>query len=223
MNTSEKVINIHQQIQKDIYRMLPEKAKKICLYASMIEDNNEIRGEMFFYYFPAGILKKKPINVYEIPEIFSIDEEQYSNLAKQLYDSIKKLKSFYVSKDRKTWSNLTITIFETKYRIEFNYDDLEKSLFNSIDRHIIWRYKYLELPIESFNKEERAIIDKYFNSDEYREGTNYVYEENIYEKHKLTTMDYSIESNNDERKNMKVKKEDQNNNIDSIKNQLLNF
>ena len=33
------------------------------------------KGEMYFYYFPKGIIKKKPVNCYEIPSLFDIDED----------------------------------------------------------------------------------------------------------------------------------------------------
>ena len=94
MSVEEDIRNLHKEIQQNIRGMLPEKYKKICLYASVMEEGQAQNGEMFFYYFPAGILKKNPINVYEIPRIFDIEEEQYAKLEKRLYESIKKLKHY---------------------------------------------------------------------------------------------------------------------------------
>ena len=221
MNTDENIVSIHKQIQKSILKMLPEKFKKICLYASVIEDNDEIKnGEMFFYYFPAGILKKNPINVYEIPEMFSIDDEQYSILESELYESIRKLKNYYKSKDGRKWTNLTITMSGTKYRVEFNYDNLVKSKFNGFDRHIIWRYKYLDLPIESFNKDEKMILKSYFDSQENKDSIYYTYEENVYEKQKITAMN----RNNNYVKETEIKQKKQEEEAQkNVKNQLLNF
>ena len=228
MNSKERVNEIHKEIQQNILKMIPEKYKKICLYASIIEGHKKTTGEMFFYYFPSGILKKKPINVYEIPEIFNIDEDQYNALEKRLYESIKKLEGFYKLEDRSKWSNLTITISESKYKVEFNYDSLITSKFGSKDRHIIWRFKYLELPIESFNKEDRRIIEDYFNSPEYYNAKYVIYEENIYEKQRVLTMDYN---NGDIEKDKTHKEENGKKNTEekektkpkTIKNQLLNF
>ena len=230
MNNEERVKEIHKEIQQNILSMIPEKYRKICLYASIIEGHKKTTGEMFFYYFPSGILKKNPINVYEIPEIFNIDEDQYNELEKRLYESIKKLEGFYRSKDRKKWSNLTITISDTKHRVEFNYDSLITSKFGGKDRHIIWRFKYLELPRESFNKEERRTIENYFKSSEYFNAKFVIYEENIYEKQRILTMDYN---NNEIGKEKEETREEENSvkNIEKkekpkqkkIKNQLLNF
>jgi len=222
MNTDDKTIGIHKQIQTNLMKMLPEKFRKICLYASVAKksDRNN-KGEMFFYYFPAGILKKNPINVYEIPEIFSIDEEQYSKLEDKLYESIKKLKNHYKSRNNRNWTNLTITISGTKYKVEFYYEDLEKSEFDSLERHIIWRYKYLELPIESFNKDEKKVIKRYFESQEYNNILINDYEENIYEKPPIAITNYNKGKfiKEEEIKQKEQEEEAQK----KVKNQLLNF
>ena len=234
MKNDERIMEIHKEIQQNILHMIPEKFKKVCLYASIIEGHKKTNGEMFFYYFPSGILKKNPINVYEIPELFIIDEEQYSKLEEKLYQSIQNLDGYYKSKDKKKWSNLTITISDNKYKVEFNYDNLIATKFNSMDRHIIWRYKYLDLPIESFNRKERKIIEKYFDSVEYYNANYVVYEENIYEKQKVLIMDYNKEENKskssfEEKDNEGASKKSPQDHISkdankkSTKNQLLNY
>ena len=78
MSVENDIKSLHKEIQKNIIVMLPEKYKKVCLYASVIDGNQVQNGEMFFYYFPSGILKKNPINVYQIPKIFDFEEEQYA-------------------------------------------------------------------------------------------------------------------------------------------------
>lgn len=249
MSVENDIKSLHKEIQKNIIVMLPEKYKKVCLYASVIDGNQVQNGEMFFYYFPSGILKKNPINVYQIPKIFDFEEEQYAKLEKILYESIKKLKKYCVDFEQNLWSNLTIIIEGTKYFVEYNYDDLINSEFDNYSRHIIWRYKYLDMPIESYTKKEREIIDRYFESYEYRNSHTVIYEENIYEKpvtkNKVTIYD-SVESHDDyikkttmlESKNTKsqlvamqdIIEKDNNNHIDKnkileiqnpIKNQLL--
>ena len=49
----------------------------------------------------------------------------------------------------------------TKFKVEYNYDDLENSEFNSYERHIIWRYEYLGIGEEQVNKKDREILKKY--------------------------------------------------------------
>ena len=65
----------HCDVQKKIFEMIPEKWDKVYLYASIIDHFNNLQtGEMFLFYFPKGLLKKRPVNVYGVPEKFNIDE-----------------------------------------------------------------------------------------------------------------------------------------------------
>ena len=110
-------------------------------------------GELFFYYIPRGILKKKPVNVYEIPNKFNIDENQYFQLVNLLYNKIKQLREeFGRSETKELWSNITISINNLKFKVEYNYDDLLNNDFNSYERHIIWRVKYLGIIPEQCTK-----------------------------------------------------------------------
>ncbi|MCI8519657.1 MAG: DUF600 family protein [Clostridia bacterium] len=121
----EEIKKAYEEIQKKIFFMLPENWEKVCLYASIVEQpNEEITGEMFFYYFPRGILKKRPINVYEVPEKFGIDEKQYLGLADNLYKSIKALRETCIKNNEKPWSNVTIIIESQSIRVIYEYDDL---------------------------------------------------------------------------------------------------
>lgn len=217
MSVEKDIKSFHKEIQKNIIAMIPERYKKICLYASVIDESQLSTGEMFFYYFPGGILKKNPINVYEIPKMFDVEEEQYIKLEKALYESIKKLKMYCVTIEQNLWSNITIIMEGTRYIVEYNYDDLINSEFDNYSRHLIWRYKYLDIPIESYNKKEREIIQRYFESYEYRSSETVVYEESIYEKpiNKITLYD-SVETHDDF-----IKKQVMSEPKNSIKNQLI--
>lgn len=73
--------------------MIPEKWDSIYLYASIERKVNYLEtGELFFYYFPKGILKKNPVNIYEIPKKFNLEEEGYIKLAENLYNLIRQLR-----------------------------------------------------------------------------------------------------------------------------------
>ena len=61
---------MYEEIQRRLYYMIPEKWDKLYLYSSVIDmPNGEKKGELYFYYIPKGILKKKPVNVYENTKI----------------------------------------------------------------------------------------------------------------------------------------------------------
>lgn len=145
--------------------MIPEKWDRIYLYASVMEGVNYLQtGEMFFYYFPKGILKKDPINVYEVPNKFNLDDTKYFKLADELYGVIKKLREEYIHINGKTWSNVTISIENCKFIVEYGFEDLKESSYTSYDRHIIFRYKYLKTGINTYNKRERNTILKLYGA-----------------------------------------------------------
>lgn len=174
MRYQTDIKEIHEEIQEKIFMMLPERWNSLYLYASVIDHFDKLKtGEMFFYYFPKGMLKKRPINVYEVPNKFNIDEEQYFKLADDLYKRIKALRNIQIGNKERPWSNVTIIIEKLKYKVIYNYDNLTGENFDSIDRRLIWTYRYLKEPYESFNKKEREIIEKYENEEKS--------EENIYE------------------------------------------
>ena len=65
---TKKIKEIYENIQKKLFYMIPEKWENLYLYASIIDKPKEqSTGELFFYYVPKSILKKNPVNVYEIP------------------------------------------------------------------------------------------------------------------------------------------------------------
>ena len=48
--------------------------------------------------------------------------------------------------------------------IEFDYEDLINSPYDSYERHVIWRYLNLKEAIDVFSKKEQKIIDVYTSS-----------------------------------------------------------
>ena len=236
---------IYEDIQRKIYYMIPDKWEKLYLYASVIDtENDKTKGELFFYYIPKGILKKNPVNVYEIPSKFNLNEKEYLELVEILYNEIKKLREIYKKIELgETWSNITISIENTDFKIEFKYDDLVNSEYSSFDRHIIWRYQYLNIGMEQLNKEEKEILRKYLTGPKnlVREE---VYETGIYIQDIKKIIDYDttneeetyIKEDENEKNNIyekrgkkeskhevkqEIKKEEQNE--VKIKNQILSF
>ena len=78
---TKKIKEMYEDIQRRIFYMIPEKWEKLYLYASVMDiiDGHKT-GELFFYYIPKVIVKKNPVNVYEIPQKFNLDEKEYIKL-----------------------------------------------------------------------------------------------------------------------------------------------
>ena len=165
LNHTKKIKEIYEDIQKKLFYMIPEKWESLYLYSSVIDlGNNEKTGELFFYYIPKGIFRKNPVNVYEIPTKFNIEENQYLQLVEILYNEIKMLREeFKKSETGKLWTNITISIQDMKFKVEYRYDDLLNDIFDSYERHVIWRYKYLGIGIEQVGKKEKEILERYFS------------------------------------------------------------
>ena len=150
----DKIQSLYKEIQTLLIKLVPDNWKSICLYASVLEGKN---GEMYFYYFPKRIIKANPINCYEIAEKYGIDEEIYNKNLRKLYEYIKELKKVENNK----WTNITIVMDLNFFTIEYHYNDLINSKYNDEQRRIIWRYKYLGIPLESLNLTNRLLVEGY--------------------------------------------------------------
>lgn len=182
MLTTSEIRKSYEKIQKQLFYMIPEKWDKVFLYASVLEHYNSIQtGEMFFYYYPKSVLKKNPVNVYEVPNKFNIDEKAYLKLAEKLYDELKKLREYFITSGEKPWTNLTISIQNFKFNVEYSYENLVNSKYTSYDRHLIWRHKYLDIPLTSYQKKDRKMIEEYLAEEEHNKKIS-TYNEGIYKK-----------------------------------------
>ncbi len=164
LNHTKKIKEIYEDIQRKLFYMIPEKWEKLYLYSSVLDepDREGKTGELFFYYIPKGIFKKKPVNVYEIPAKFNLDENQYLRLVQLLYDKIKELrKEFQKSERKEIWTNLTLSIQSLKFKVEYDYTDLSLSDFSSYERHVIWRYENLGIGEEQVSKRDKEVLKRY--------------------------------------------------------------
>ena len=197
MLTTSEIRKLYEKIQKQLFYMIPEKWDKVFLYASVLEHYNNVQtGEMFFYYYPKSVLKKNPVNVYEVPNKFNIDEQAYFKLAEKLYDELKSLRTYLVSMGENPWTNLTISIQNFKFKVEYSYENLVNSKYTSYDRHLIWRHKYLDVPLTSYQKKDRKMIEEYLKEEEHNKKIS-TYNEGIYKKPISNITEYNKQEENE--------------------------
>lgn len=192
---TKKIKEMYEDIQRRIVYMIPEKWDKMYLYASISDliDGHKT-GELFFYYIPKGIFKKNPVNVYEIPQKFNLDEKEYLKLVNILYKKIVALREEFKKIELvPTWTNLTMAIQGIQFKVEYDYEDLSKSKFSNYERHIIWRYNYLGIKEEQLNKQERAILERYLLGEKVVRRRER-YETGVYIKNIKNIVDYDTES-----------------------------
>lgn len=238
MLVTPKIKIIYKEIQKKLFYMLPEKWDSIYLYASVIQHAKLQTGEMFFYYIPKGVLKKNPVNVYEVPSRFNIEEQDYLKLVDDLYEKLKELREEMINSGEKPWSNVTISIEKIKFKAEFMYDNLSHSKFSSYDRHLAWQYEYLNKPLNSYNKKEREIIEQILSEKNIIIDDISIYEEPLYiQKDVKSIIDFDKEEINDdinqfnkdmetslhiENKKENILNEISTNEVKKVKSQILN-
>ena len=140
-----QVNDLYKDIQDLLYKLVPEKFRRLYLYASIINGKN---GEMFFYYFPRTLLKSNAVNCYDIPDKFGIDENSYNENLNSLFNLIRRL--YVIQKG--AWTNITIKFEGRIFTVEYHFNDLVNS---------IWCSKYLNIPEEKFSKAERKLIENY--------------------------------------------------------------
>ena len=125
LNSSKRIKKIYEEIQQKIFYAVPGKWEELYLYASIIDRLGMVQtGEMYFNFLPKGLLKRKFINVYEVPSKYDIEEEEYMKLVKLLYEQIKLLREEFEKENQKVWSNITISIKNNRFKVEYNYDNL---------------------------------------------------------------------------------------------------
>mgnify|MGYP004496977617 CR=1 FL=1 len=196
MQSNTIIEKLYFEIRKSIFNMIPEKCDEVYLYATVIvDDENEESGEMFFFYYPKGIIRKRPVNVYEIPSRFNIEEKEYMKMAEKLYELLKQLRKqckIYYGID---WSNVTISIKNVEFKAEYNCDDLINSFYSDKDRKLIWQYKYLDYPIEKISKSNKEILDNYLSEEENGMHKIFSHVENFYKKMEKKSIIYNNQEN----------------------------
>ncbi len=217
LRTTKSMREKYEKIQNYIFSLIPEKWEEIYLYASVVTNSeNKQTGELFFYYIPKGILKKRAINVYEVPKRFNINEEQYLKIVEDLYKCITELKQDFIDTEQDIWTNLTISIANCKFKVEYNYDILlpmtEEEIFQ---RNTIWKYKYLNLGGET--KEERKILDEYFSV--LKPTKKETYETGLYMKTDSNSISFDKEDSF-HREFLLYEKEDISNKTESFKSRI---
>ena len=106
LRTTKNMKDKYEKIQTCLFDLIPEKWEEIYLYASIIDLPGDTQtGEMYFYYLPKGLLKKKPVNVYEVPKRFNINESEYLKLVDVLYQTIKELRQDFIETEQEISRN----------------------------------------------------------------------------------------------------------------------
>ena len=182
----------YKKIQDHLFEMIPESWKTVFLHTSFVDIKNQIpKGKLFVYYVPKGILKRKPVNCYEIPSLFDIDEEDYSRLIMSLYNVIKLLRDNYKKYRKEKFTTIDIICSNKKFIVKYGFEDLLNSQYSAEERHLIWRYENLQIDLDSLNKNDRKVLEYYIQESKVSlPKKQEIVETEIYERPSRASIDY---------------------------------
>lgn len=151
---------VYQEILNTINEIIPVNWENVLLYAEILDDSREV------YFFFNTNKQQEYIYSHDIPDIFEVSENIYDDLLINLQDSFKKLRDEFKINEQKTWTNLTLKIKNrNQFIIDFNYDDVLNSHYNTYQRMAIWEYENLGyLPEDEEDKE--AVLNYIKNKDD---------------------------------------------------------
>ena len=217
LNNTKKIKEIYEEIQKKIFYAVPGRWDELYLYASIIDRLGKVQtGEMYFYFMPKGILKRKFVNVYEVPSKYNIEEDEYMKLVDLLYGEIKALRDEFAKTGQKVWSNITISIKNNRFKVEYNYDNLLGGQDEYYDHHIFWRNKYLH--IEPHGRKEKNAIEQYLKNRQFSKKKDEEYDMGLYQKMHTNIITYET---TDTKENQKVEYLATKQEEKKVKNQIL--
>lgn len=182
----------YMQIQNHLFEIIPESWKTVFLHTSIIDIPNQIpKGELFVYYIPKGLLKRKPVNCYEVPSLFDIDEEEYSRYIISLYNVIKHLRDNYKKFRKQKFTTIDIMCSNKKFVVKYGFEDLLNSNYSQEERHLIWRYENLQIDLDSLNRNDRKILEYYIQESKVSLPKKVeIVETEVYERPSQATIDY---------------------------------
>lgn len=147
--------NLYKEIAETVNEMIPEQWEKFWFYAQV----SETGGGTYFYYNTPDEPKNYKYSL-EVPFIFTIDEDDFTEKKRKLFDLSEKLRDVYKENDQELWYSFTLSLEKTgKLNISFDYTDWFSTDYSFSDQQIIWKHKYLgEEPSDTSLK---GIIEKY--------------------------------------------------------------
>ena len=93
---------------------------------------------------------------------------------------IKKLRKEYIATNGSLWTNITISIADCTFKVEYGFENLATSPYSNYDRHLVFRYKYLKTGLNTYSKREKQMVIDYIEREENSNKRIDIYEESIY-------------------------------------------
>ena len=122
-------------IANKIQDILPQGWKKVVFYAEVTDDSYE----MFYYAFTSE--SDKPIQCYDLPELYEINEDQIDAIFEEIYEPLREERSSLVSEGKEAWTNYTLILTEDgHFKVDYDFTSLEDGGY---EYRKSWKNKYI--------------------------------------------------------------------------------
>ena len=147
---NELISALTQQINDTI----PDEWKEFYFHADI---NDDFSGGVYFFFNTEEDVNY--IYCEDIPEIYNVDEEEYSNERRKLYRLSKSLKQLFIEYEQVLWQAITIIVDE-KRTLKMDYDYTECLGSSSGHNEMIDYFEYKYLGKVPGDKEEEELFKK---------------------------------------------------------------
>lgn len=123
-------------IADKIQDILPQEWKKVVFYAEVTDDSYE----MFYYVFTSE--SNKPIQCYDLPDLYEIDENKIDAIFEELYKPLREERSSLAVEGKEPWTNYTLLLTDDgHFKVDYDFTSLEDGGYNYRKD---WKHKYLD-------------------------------------------------------------------------------
>ena len=148
----ERQNELIRAIAQQVSDTIPDTWEKFYFHADI---NDDFSGGVYFFFNTAEDVNY--IYCEDIPEIYNVDEEEYSNERRKLYRLSKSLKQLFIENNQEPWQAITIIVDEKRsLKMDYDYADWLSSPYTPTPLMNYFEYKYLGKMPE--DKEEEKLF-----------------------------------------------------------------
>ena len=133
--TAEQFDKCYKEIAHQINTMIPEEWATAKLYAESWPGYFTV----YFYYDPEST--NRPILNLDIPDLFSVDSDDFHLQKRQLRRTILALQQLFTEQEMETWTSFAMILNQDgTFQAEYGYEDLTE--LDPGEKREAWKAKY---------------------------------------------------------------------------------
>lgn len=116
--------------------ILPQGWNKVVFYAEVTGDSYE----MFYYVFTSK--SKEPIQCYDLPESYEIEEEKIDEIFDDLFVPLREEQTNLIADGKEPWTNYTMVLnSDGSFKVNYDFTSLDDGGYEYRKE---WKSKYLK-------------------------------------------------------------------------------